>query len=352
VELFVPNTIRQFAPVKFTHSSSPYVLVATFIIISVAYPLAGAVLRPLGVRGFVVPLPVPVRFPFIDPASAGSLRVIKPNHTASITFSVTPNPPFKLWAKNVTQLAFSNWLGVCPDSQILVFESPGRFRDLPDWIRNRTIFGPQLETDEMGLPYVDDFIHKSFGLAKTDLLCVIDFDVFLPEDFIQSLSFLNEFYSQSRTQFGALGRRCLIEIPPSNASLAALADDFQAKPSLESISFVNNAAYSNDFIVISTNAQDIDLDDIPPFHLGTYHWDTWIAGWLAAQMPVVALPGRCGSFHLMHGRGSVPLWKITDNSELVDRRGRLATFASALELQVDGRRLMNGTDVLALFVRP
>jgi hypothetical protein len=335
--------------VTFPASSQPFVLIATFFIISSGFPLAVAVLRWLDVGDFLVPLPlsVPVRFSFIKPSSAGSLRIIRPNRTVSITFSV---PPLNSPGNDLTLLTFSNWLGICPDSKILLFESPASFGGLPDWIRDRTIFGPQLETDEVGLPYVDDFIHKSFALADTDLLCLIDFHVFLPDDFIRSLSFLGEFYLQSGEQFGALGRRCLIETATLNVSLRTLADNFQKKRSLTSVSFANNAPYSNDFIVISTNARDINLDDIPPFHLGTYHWDAWIAGWLATQIPVVALPGVCGSFHLIHDPGRVPLCKITDNSELVDRRGRLAKFASSLELQVDDGRLMNGTDLLALFM--
>jgi hypothetical protein len=214
------------------------------------------------------------------------------------------------------------------------------------------IFGHQLQTDEVGLPDVDDFIHKTFALADTDLLYLINFHVFLPDDFIRSLSFLGEFYLQGGEQFGALGRRCLIETAASNVSLTTLADNFQKKRSLESVSFARNAPYSNDFIVISTNARDINLDDVPPFHFGTYHWDAWVAGWLATQMPVVSLPGMCGSFHLIHDPGRVSLCKITDGSGLVDRRGKFATFASSLELQVDDGRLMNGADLLALFMAP
>jgi hypothetical protein len=54
--------------------------------------------------------------------------------------------------------------------------------------------------------------------------------------------------------------------------------------------------------------------------------------------------------HLLHDPGNDPAWKITDNSELVDRHGRLAKFVSTLELQVHDVCLMNGTDLLALFV--
>jgi hypothetical protein len=99
--------IGQSLAVTFAASLRPYVLVATFFIISFAFPLAVAALHWLDVGDFLVrlPLPVPFRFSFIKLSSAGGLRIVRPNRTVSITFSV---PPFNSSGKDVTLLTFSN----------------------------------------------------------------------------------------------------------------------------------------------------------------------------------------------------------------------------------------------------
>jgi hypothetical protein len=206
-----------------------------------------------------------------------------------------------------------------------------------------------LETDEVGIPYADDFLQKSLDLTTTDFLCVIMVDTILPLDFGGLATLLFNFYSPQGKQFAALGRRCQITRPDGTVPWTRMAEEYQKTQSLITCSLINNADYSNDFVLISMNAHEIDFADVPPFHLGMQHWDAWIGGWLRAQVPTVAIGGPCGCFHIAHDIDWKMLAKVGDNARLSARRGSEAATAVALKLVLKGGKLCDGDKPIAVW---
>jgi hypothetical protein len=266
----------------------------------------------------LAPIPVP------PPNPAPSDR------SASVTFSV---PPFPHELDTLSALTFSTWVSAFPNCRILLFSS-GDSKLLPPAVRDCIVPGPPLETDDAGIAYADDFIQKSFELSTTDFLCIIMVDTILSKTLGRDAASLLHFYRPQDRQFAVLGRRCEIARPNgSSSSWLEMADDYERSASLTTFSLIQNADYSNDFILISLNSHELDFADVPPFHLGMHFWDLWLAGWIARTVPTVAVGGRCGSFHIAH-RPRPPLHsKFRDNTELSYGRGWSFT-ASAVTLSL------------------
>jgi hypothetical protein len=275
--------------------------------------------------------PIPVRHPHFS------------SRPVSITFSVPPFPPH---LSDIASITFPTWLSSQPGSRILLFNDsnfPDLFARLPANLSSHILHGPPLDADEVGLPYADDFLQKSVDLTTTDFLCVIMVDTILPQNFGNSATALFKFYSVQGKQFAALGRRCQIPRPDITT-----AEEYRTAPSLISCSLIDNADYSNDFILISMNTQELDFAEVPPFHLGMQHWDVWIGGWLRSRVPTVAIGGRCGSFHIKHEIVWNMLSKMRDNVQLSYRRGSEVASAVGLSLVLKDGKLIDGDKVIAV----
>jgi hypothetical protein len=249
----------------------------------------------------------------------------------------------------LSALTFPTWAAAFPNCRILLFSSG--FSDLlPPSVRARIVPGPPLDADDADIAYADDFIQKSFELSNTDFLCIIMVDTILPEDLGRDAASLLRFYRGKGRQFAALGRRCEIERPNgTSAAWMELADDFRRDASLATLSSIENAEYSNDFILISLNSRELDFADVPPFHLGMHLWDVWLAGWIAQTVPTIAVGGRCGSFHIAHPPRPPLYAKVRDNTELSYTRGRsFAATAATIKLALRNRTLYKGRHAKAV----
>jgi hypothetical protein len=202
-----------------------------------------------------------------------------------------------------------SWLGGLANASLVVF--PGRRTDAAELagavrgFRAAAALAPALAADEAGIPYVDDFVQRAFDAARGGLLCVVMQDAFLADGFAWQVRFLCAHFARTRTQFGAVGRRC--------AALDAPRRLARLRPALDWVSAAANEEFSNDFILIDTRNPVVDLAEIPPFHVGMHAWDVWLVAHLAAQIPMVALAGECVSGPLQHKPEPMILAKVQEN---------------------------------------
>jgi hypothetical protein len=246
-------------------------------------------------------------------------------------------------------LTFPTWVSALPHCRILVFGDISNLMSrLPGTVRARRVLGPPIDRDEVNLTYVDDFLQKTIDIITTNFLCVIMVDTILPEDFRRSVISLLEFYAPQGRQFAALGRRCPIARPNGSTDWPRMAEQYRQVQTLVSVSEVQNADYSNDFVLISMNVRELDFSEVLPFHFGMQEWDVWLGGWIAARVPTVAIGGRCGSFHIAHGPGVRMLPKMRDNVGLSWRRGGEVAVAVTLRLVLDRGKLIDRGNVVAV----
>jgi hypothetical protein len=261
--------------------------------------------------------------------------------TPSITFSiVTFGHRFSRYAETT----LPNWFQTFPNSSLIIFN--GRKTDLEEITRairrysDRIRFGPPLETDELGIPYVDDFIQKSIDLSTTDFLCLIMQDAVLSHNFSWTINFLNEYFARKKQQFGVIGRRCVAFDSPKK--LAKL------NPSLDWISAVQNEEFSNDFIVMDKRNNVLDFSEVKPFHIGMHVWDVWFVSWLRKQIPMVSMGSECGSIHLKHKPEPMLLAKVQENYEMAGFIEGEAGLARGMKWKIEGRKLKEGDRIIAI----
>jgi hypothetical protein len=213
-----------------------------------------------------------------------------------------------------------------------ITKSLGKFRD-------RVQFGPPLESDEVGIPYVDDFVQKSFDLATTDFVCLIMQDTVLAQGFTWKVRFLNEYFEQTDRQFGVVGRRC--------AALDSPRKLVRIKPSLDWVSAAANEEFSNDFIFLTKRNNVLDFSEIPPFHVGMHAWDIWFVAKLSEWIPMVSLGGDCGSIHLKHKPEPMLLAKVQENYEMAGAVNGESGLARGMKFRIEGRELLEADRVVA-----
>lgn len=288
-----------------------------------------------------------------NPMSAATNEIFTYTNNRSITFVVAPyctSDKFRYFAET----SMKSWTGSSNLSKILIFENvqPNHEElvNLSEEISSEIAFGPQLDTDEIGLPYVDDFITKSFEYTNTDMICLINQDVVIDAYFQTRVSALYNYFASLNQQFAVVGKRCSIDMSPGK-DLESLHDAFTRTGSLDDVSIYENDEFSHDFILISKNKMELNFDDIPPFFLGMYHWDMWVVGWLSEQIPVVVLGDKCGSYHIVHRSYSNDLKsKMRENFRLTQVRGEKFGLISKMELMLSDNLLYNRTVPMVQFL--
>lgn len=213
---------------------------------------------------------------------------------------------------------------------------------------------PQIEEDELGTIYVDDLFHKIFNSIHTDLVCVVNSYAILPIEIRNKIFFLSSFFSRKKQQFSAIGQRCAFQLQPNNINInfsnidayhkAFLKDDL-----LKNVNIIENSMYSNDFIFFSLKNNVLNIDDIPSFHYGFDRYDTWIPGWMDEYIPVVSLGDGCGSYNIEPNHDLNFQDKLAENFEVARFHGDKFKISSRLKLRIKGKKLINDTEVIAVF---
>lgn len=252
------------------------------------------------------------------PAKNSNTLKVKSNH--SITFVFTPFSSSFTYLNRLYNITVRSWINSFPNSTFFIFGNKINYNDMNKIISrftNNYEFITDIEEDEIGLMYVDDIFIKSIEKAKTDLICFIMQDTALVPDVSNKVNFLYEYFSQKKTQFAVLGRRCVSSYPPNgNTSYNLFMEELKNFDQLRNINAILNADYSNDFILFSLNNNKLDFSDIPPFLFGLYAWDTWIPGWMNEKIPIISLGNECSSYHIQHSKTMVSKIKVASNYEL------------------------------------
>jgi hypothetical protein len=316
----------------------PTLIVRLFFILSIL-PVILHLTFLLSTASPITAKSIPIRLPRSSEDSSVT-TVTQFSTNLSITFAiVTFGHRFSRYADTT----LPNWFQTFTNSSLIIFN--GRNTDVEEITkafqkyRDRIQFGPSLDTDELGIPYVDDFVQKSFDLAASDFLCLIMQDTVLGKGFSWGIHFLNEYFSKTHRQFGAVGRRC--------AALDSPKKLVKTNPSLDWVSAAANEEFSNDIIFLSKRDNVLDFSEIPPFHIGMHAWDVWLVARLGERIPMVALGGDCGSIHLKHKPEPMILAKVQENYEMAGAVNAAAGLARGMKFRIVGKELLEEDRVIA-----
>lgn len=281
-----------------------------------------------------------------------TINNVKFNMNQSITFVFTPFSSSFNYLSKLFNITVRSWINSFPNAKLFIFGNKINFEHINKIISQLTSnyeFVTDIEEDEIGLLYVDDILIKTVEKANTDLICFIMQDTILVPEISRKVSFLYNFYSQQKKQFATIGRRCVSSFPPSgNTSYELFMQKLYSFDQLRNINAIQNAVFSNDFILFSLNDNRLDFSDIPPFLFGLYEWDTWIPGWMNEKIPLISLGNECASYHIQHSKTIISKAKVSENYEISQMHPKENLIYSDLSLYIDNYTLYDGHNPIAV----
>ncbi|OHT16505.1 hypothetical protein TRFO_41775 [Tritrichomonas foetus] len=312
----------------------------------------------------------------------------------SVTFISCPFPVTTASRLSLYQLTMSSWLRT-PNSKIMItlkreeFDPLGFFTNQLEekYGQNSLIFTDSIESDENGIPYIDDWFVKGMDKSTTDLVCWINSDIVIPDGWYDRIRFLHSFFFSKRKQFGAISRRCDFNYRINNSSnynmYNVLMNDYLTKNHSkinksneldgmtvdyehlkENISKIENklrslkfsfdddydeiakdrkrhSKWGVDFFLISKKPMQLNIDEIPNFRMGRYRWDPWTTAWLNQNILLVSLGNNFCTYHVNHKptdrRADDPLNK--ENFEIAGRNGKLSAGNHHAKYSLDDGKL-------------
>ena len=301
------------------------------------------------------------------------IPIIEANIEPSITFISIPYPVTQdakkkhksVRRQNIVELyllTMSSWLSTTKNSKIL-FLIPQKEFDKDNLIvpfleekfgPNRLLFIPdddRVEGDEDDVPFIDDWFVKGFDYVTkhnlSDMICFINSDIITPNGWYERSKQIFYFFKHIRQrQMAIISRRC----------------DFDYKFTFDSINATNllqtvdydeiskekrtHSPWGVDFYLISMDPMEINIDEIPPFHMGKYRWDPWVTGWLNSNIELVSMGDSFCTYHVNHPPKPRNMEdpKVKENFEIAARNGRFNAGNHQAKYKLSGKTLFKGNE--------
>ena len=289
---------------------------------------------------------------FTRPFSNNKKIVFPENYEPSITFCCIPYPVTKDAIKkhrsvrnqNIIELylmTMNSWLSTTINSKILFLIPKNEFdKDnlivpyLEDKFGSNRLFfvseEDRIEGDDDDVPFIDDWFVKGFDYVQkeklSELICFINSDIILPIGWYERCKYIYYYFTKyQKRQTSIISRRCDFDYE-FNKSI-----DFDQISFLNSINYEeiakdrrNHSPWGMDFFLISMKPMELNIDEIPPFHMGKYRWDPWMAGWLRENIQLISLGEKFCTYHVNHKpkpRNMQDI-KVKENFETAARNGR------------------------------
>ena len=253
-----------------------------------------------------------------------------------LTFFTTAKP-FHGHSWRVQRNALASWKLVHPEAEVILFGDDEGAAEAARELGLR--YEPYVERNEYGTKRLDYMFTTARALARHDILCYINCDIILMEDFRRAL----ERVGTRHAQFLMVGRRWDVEMADSC--------DFTQenwRSQLQALALMRGVQRTPEWIDYFAFNRGLYGSSVPPFVVGRVHWDQWLV-WKAraSGQPVVDVSPVVIAVHQNHDYGYHPqgrlgVWhglEAGQNHQLVQKGRHLRTIADATEvLHADGIR--------------
>ena len=249
--------------------------------------------------------------------------------------------------------AIQSWRCLHPDVEIILFGNDEGAAQVAQEFSLR--HEPRVECNELGTKRLDYLFARAQSIARHDVLCYINCDIILMEDFRSAV----ERVRAAHREFLMVGRRCDTDIttplpfPRERQSPDWRVAEQQASPwqseqrqappwqnDLRALAERSGRQRGPDWIDYFAFTRGLYAADIPPFVLRVY-WDNWLV-WkaLASHMPVIDASSVVLAVHQNHDyshhpQGQQGVWhgqEASDNARLAGGWRHLRTIADATQL--------------------
>ena len=191
--------------------------------------------------------------------------------------------------------AVTSWTLLHPKPEIILFGDEEGTAEICQELRLRHV--PEVVRNEYGTPLLNDMFEKAQQLAGCDLLCLVNADIILMNDFMQAI----EQVSQWRKRFLMVGQRCDLDVQePWDFSRHDWEEHLQA--------LAKRVGKQRPPTAIDYHAFPKGLfTAIPPFAKGRTTYDQWLI-WYTTHLgaTVVDATPRVLAIHQNHDYSHLP----------------------------------------------
>ncbi len=246
-----------------------------------------------------------------------------------LTFFTTAKP-FRGHAAIIQRNALESWTRLHPDVEVILFGDDDGAAEAARDLKIR--HEPHVERSEHGTKRLDYMFSTARAIARHEVLCYINCDILLTQDFRRALDQVRAAYSQ----FLMVGRRWDVDITqPWDFTRA----NWQSR--LQSVAFLSGRQRPPEWIDYFAFSRNLYGSSVPPLVVGRVYWDNWLV-WKArdSQQPVVDVSPVVMAVHQNHDysyhpRGMPGVWHDQEaqrNFQLGGGWAHLRTIADATEV--------------------
>jgi len=246
-----------------------------------------------------------------------------------LTFFSTAKP-FLGHAGIIQRNALESWTRLHPDVEVILFGDDDGAAEAARDLKIR--HEPHVERSGYGSKRLDYMFSTARAIARHEVLCYINCDIVLTQDFRRAL----EQVRAAHSQFLMVGRRWDVDITqPWDFTRA----NWQSQ--LQSVAYLSGWQRPPEWIDYFAFSRDLYGSSVPPFVVGRGYWDNWLL-WKArdSQQPVVDVSPCVMAVHQNHDysyhpRGKLGVWHDQEaqrNHQLAGGWLHLRTIADATEV--------------------
>lgn len=206
-----------------------------------------------------------------------------------LTFFSTAKP-FRGHSGIIQRNALKSWTLLRPDVEVILFGDEEGAAQTAEELGLR--HEPRVERNEFGTKRLDTMFRRAQVIARHELLCYINCDILLMQDFRNAVQRVRA----AHEQFLMVGRRWDVEIgEPLNFESKDWEANLRRRVSQEA------RRRTPDWIDYFVFTRGVYETKLPPFVVGRICWDNWLV-WRAldAKLPVVDSSGAVWAVHQNH----------------------------------------------------
>jgi hypothetical protein len=272
-----------------------------------------------------------------------------------LTFFATAKP-FRGHIGIIQRNAIQSWTRLHPDVEIILFGNDEGAAELVTELANEVAGNvgrefsirhePHVECNEFGTKRLDYLFARAQSIARHDLLCYINCDIILTQDFCRALQRVHA----AHKEFLMVGRRTDLNITTAllfetndsepQQRLSALSQPARWEKELRTLAERSGRKRTAEWIDYFAFTRGLFTPDMPPFVLRVF-WDNWLV-WkaLASDKPVVDASPAVLAVHQNHDyshhpQGQQGVWhghEAANNARLAGSWRHLRTIGDATEV--------------------
>ena len=253
------------------------------------------------------------------------------------TFFSTPKP-FRGHIDVIQRNAIQSWMRVRADAEVILFGDDEGAAEVAREFGIRHV--PQVERNEFGTKYLASIFDRANELARYELLCYVNCDIVLTEDFGAAL----ERVAAWSRKFLMVGRRWDTDI---TAPLDFAQRDWSARARQQALAA--NRPRSSEWIDYFAFSRGLYVGNTLGFVIGRPGWDNWLvwyarrAGASVVNASEVVVAVHQNHDYAYHPGGEQGVWhgeEAQQNYALLEGNRRFATMENATHrLTAEGFRV-------------